>query len=60
MATPAKSRTGLYIGLGAVGAGAYYLYRAGGNPKAAKEEMKCKASPLYLGRSSPSSNLESL
>jgi hypothetical protein len=40
MATPAKSRTGLYIGLGAVGAGAYYLYRAGGNPKAAKEEMK--------------------
>ncbi|KAL2788469.1 hypothetical protein BJX66DRAFT_308892 [Aspergillus keveii] len=40
MAAPAKSRTGLYLGLGAVGAGAYYLYRAGGNPKAAKEEMK--------------------
>jgi hypothetical protein len=56
MAAPAKSRTGLYLGLGAVSAGAYYLYRAGGNPKAAKEEMKCKASPLYFIRSSHSSN----
>ncbi|KAL2826974.1 hypothetical protein BDW59DRAFT_144476 [Aspergillus cavernicola] len=40
MAAPPKSRTGLYIGLGALGAGAYYFYRAGGNPRAAKEEMK--------------------
>ncbi|KAL3479152.1 hypothetical protein BJX99DRAFT_222591 [Aspergillus californicus] len=40
MAAAPKSRTGLYLGLGAVGAGAYYFYRAGGNPRAAKEEMK--------------------
>ena len=35
-----KSRTGLYLGLAAAGAGGYYLYRAGGNPKIAKQEMK--------------------
>ncbi|BCS22593.1 uncharacterized protein APUU_30818S [Aspergillus puulaauensis] len=40
MAAPPKSRTGLYLGLGALGAGAYYFYRAGGDPKLAKEEMK--------------------
>lgn len=41
MAAPPKNRTGLYLGLGALGAGAYYFYRAGGDPKLAKEEMKC-------------------
>ncbi|KAL4873370.1 hypothetical protein BDV12DRAFT_159867 [Aspergillus spectabilis] len=40
MAAAPKSRTGLYLGLGALGAGAYYFYRAGGNPKLAKEEVK--------------------
>ncbi|KAL4979334.1 hypothetical protein BDW66DRAFT_148460 [Aspergillus desertorum] len=40
MATAPKSRAGLYVGLGALGAGFYYIYRAGGNPKVAKEEMK--------------------
>ncbi|OJJ61002.1 hypothetical protein ASPSYDRAFT_29514 [Aspergillus sydowii CBS 593.65] len=40
MAAPPKNRTGLYLGLGALGAGAYYFYRAGGDPKLAKEEMK--------------------
>ncbi|KAL4913734.1 hypothetical protein BDW62DRAFT_205292 [Aspergillus aurantiobrunneus] len=40
MAAPPKNRTGLYLGLGTLGAGAYYFYRAGGNPRAAKEEMK--------------------
>ncbi|KAL2868357.1 uncharacterized protein BJX67DRAFT_380162 [Aspergillus lucknowensis] len=43
MAAPAKSRTGLYLGIGAVGVGAYYLYRAGGSPQAAKDEMKYDA-----------------
>ncbi|CBF76298.1 hypothetical protein BDV09DRAFT_181580 [Aspergillus tetrazonus] len=40
MAAAPKSRAGLYAGLGALGAGAYYFYRAGGDPKAAKDEMK--------------------
>lgn len=35
-----KNRTGLYLGLAAAGAGGYYLYRAGGNVKGAKHEMK--------------------
>ncbi|KAL5335717.1 hypothetical protein BJX70DRAFT_374332 [Aspergillus crustosus] len=40
MAAAPKSRTGLYAGLGVLGAGAYYFYRAGGDPKLAKEEAK--------------------
>jgi hypothetical protein len=36
-----KNRTGLYAALAVAGAGGYYLYRAGGDPKLAKEEMKC-------------------
>ncbi|KAE8388567.1 hypothetical protein ETB97_012346 [Aspergillus alliaceus] len=35
-----KNRTGLYAALAAAGAGGYYLYRAGGDPKAAKQEIK--------------------
>ncbi|PTU17423.1 hypothetical protein P175DRAFT_0504715 [Aspergillus ochraceoroseus IBT 24754] len=34
------NRTGLYLGVAVAGAGAYYLYRAGGDPKAAKDAMK--------------------
>lgn len=35
-----KNRTGLYLGLAAASAGGYYLYRAGGDAKGAKHEMK--------------------
>ncbi|KAE8349238.1 hypothetical protein BDV28DRAFT_152077 [Aspergillus coremiiformis] len=35
-----KNRTGLYAALAAAGVGGYYLYRAGGDPKAAKQEIK--------------------
>jgi high-affinity Fe2+/Pb2+ permease len=35
-----KNRTGLYLGLAVAGAGGYYLYRAGGDVKGAKQEMK--------------------
>ncbi|KAJ9218990.1 hypothetical protein DTO027B5_7755 [Paecilomyces variotii] len=35
-----KSRTPLYLGLGLAGAGGYYLYRAGGDPQRAKNEVK--------------------
>ncbi|KAJ5174689.1 uncharacterized protein N7482_000566 [Penicillium canariense] len=38
-----KSRTPLYLGLAAAGAGGYYLYRAGGDVKGAKQEMKIDA-----------------
>lgn len=34
----------MYLGLAAVGAGGFYLYRAGGDPKVAKDEMKCTPS----------------
>ncbi|KAJ5924595.1 hypothetical protein N7466_008782 [Penicillium verhagenii] len=37
-----KSRTPLYLGLAAAGAGGYYLYR-GGDVKGAKQEMKIDA-----------------
>lgn len=37
-----KSRTPLYLGLGLAGAGGYYLYRAGGDPQRAKNEVKRK------------------
>lgn len=33
-----KSRMPLYLGLAAAGAGGYYLYRAGGDPKKVKNE----------------------
>lgn len=36
-----KNRTGLYAALALAGAGGYYLYRAGGDPNAAKDAMKC-------------------
>ncbi|KAE8146448.1 hypothetical protein BDV25DRAFT_162406 [Aspergillus avenaceus] len=35
-----SNRTGLYAALAAAGAGGYYLFRAGGDPKAAKGELK--------------------
>lgn len=35
-----SNRTGLYAALAAAGVGGYYLYRAGGDPKAAKQEIK--------------------
>ncbi|KAJ5499614.1 hypothetical protein N7453_008665 [Penicillium expansum] len=38
-----KSRVPLYLGLAAAGAGGYYLYSAGGNPSAAKHQMKIDA-----------------
>lgn len=39
----------MYLGLAAVGAGGFYLYRAGGDPKVAKDEMKCTPShPSFL------------
>ncbi|KAB8228320.1 uncharacterized protein BDW43DRAFT_217863 [Aspergillus alliaceus] len=40
-----KNRTGLYAALAAAGAGGYYLYRAGGDPKAAKQEIKRMPAP---------------
>ncbi|KXG48681.1 uncharacterized protein PGRI_025510 [Penicillium griseofulvum] len=38
-----KSRVPLMLGLAAAGAGGYYLYSAGGNPSAAKHQMKIDA-----------------
>jgi len=39
----AKSRVPLYLGLAAAGAGGYYLYMAGGDPKQAKDQAKVDA-----------------
>lgn len=30
----------MYLGLAAVGAGGYYMYKAGGDPQTAKREIK--------------------
>lgn len=35
-----QSKVPTYLGLAAVGAGAFYLYRAGGDPKTATQDMK--------------------
>jgi len=43
-----KNRTGVYLGLAAFGAGGYYLYRAGGDVKGAKQEMKSMQLPGHL------------
>jgi len=40
MSSSATSRVPLYLGLAAAGAGGYYLYRAGGDPKQAKDQAK--------------------
>ncbi|KAL4810379.1 hypothetical protein BDV18DRAFT_130870 [Aspergillus unguis] len=40
MAAAPKSRMGTYLAFGILGAGGYYFYRAGGDPKVAKEEMQ--------------------
>lgn len=36
----AQSRAPVYLGLAGLGAGAFYLYRAGGDPKTATQELK--------------------
>ncbi|CDM34087.1 hypothetical protein DTO013E5_9970 [Penicillium roqueforti] len=38
-----KNRVPMYLGLAAAGAGGYYLYSAGGDPSAAKHQMKIDA-----------------
>ncbi|KAJ9482948.1 hypothetical protein VN97_g10477 [Penicillium thymicola] len=38
-----KSRVPLFLGLAAAGAGGYYLYSAGGDPSAAKHQMRIDA-----------------
>ncbi|KAJ5094402.1 hypothetical protein N7456_010263 [Penicillium angulare] len=38
-----QSRVGVYLGLAAAGAGGYYLYRAGGDVKGAKQAMQIDA-----------------
>jgi hypothetical protein len=38
-----KSRMPVYLGLAAAGAGGYYLYSAGGDPKKAKNNAKCQS-----------------
>ncbi|KKZ65392.1 hypothetical protein EMCG_08772 [[Emmonsia] crescens] len=39
-----KSRLPMYLGLAAAGAGGYYLYRAGGDPKRATRQFEDDAS----------------
>lgn len=36
----------MYLGLAAAGAGGYYLYKAGGDPKAATQDIKCTTPSL--------------
>ena len=43
-----KSRTPLYLGLAAAGAGGYYLYRSGGDVQGAKQEIKSMSLSLNL------------
>ncbi|CAI7569975.1 hypothetical protein PCG10_010636 [Penicillium crustosum] len=38
-----KSRVPLFLGLAAAGAGGYYLYSAGGDPSAAKHQLRIDA-----------------
>lgn len=40
----------MYLGLAAVGAGGYYMYRAGGDPQTAKRDIKREFSSLDLWR----------
>ncbi|EYE98226.1 uncharacterized protein EURHEDRAFT_400367 [Aspergillus ruber CBS 135680] len=40
----AQSRAPVYLGLAGLSAGAFYLYRAGGDPKTATQELKADAS----------------
>lgn len=39
-----KSRLPMYLGLGAAGAGGWYLYRAGGDPKKATQKFEGESS----------------
>lgn len=41
-----KSKAPMYLGLAAAGAGGYYLYKAGGDPKAATQDIKCTTPSL--------------
>lgn len=41
----AQSRAPVYLGLAGLSAGAFYLYRAGGDPKTATQELKGMLSP---------------
>ena len=43
-----SNRTGLYAALAAAGVGGYYLYRAGGDPKVAKQEIKRTCLPFLF------------
>lgn len=43
-----KNPTALYLGIAALGAGGYYMYRAGGDPKVAKEEMRRMLLPFLF------------
>lgn len=43
-----KSKTPMYLGLAAAGAGGYYLYKAGGDPKTATKDMKGESSSVSL------------
>jgi len=38
----AARRTSVWLGAGAVGLGAYYMYQAGGSPKVAEKQMERK------------------
>lgn len=42
----AARRTSVWLGAGAVGLGAYYMYQAGGSPKVAEKQMEHDAARL--------------
>ncbi|ODH48568.1 hypothetical protein GX48_05331 [Paracoccidioides brasiliensis] len=50
-----KSRLPMYLGLAAVGAGGYYLYSAGGDPKRATRKFEGERAALKLTYNSSSS-----
>lgn len=43
-----KSRIPLFLGLTVAGAGGYYLYAAGGDPKVAQKKVERKSQHLKL------------
>ncbi|KAL9107032.1 MAG: hypothetical protein Q9187_008481 [Circinaria calcarea] len=45
----ARSRLPLYLGLGAAGAGGYYLYTAGGSPRVASKEFQHDVAKVLPG-----------
>ena len=46
-----KSRIPLFLGLTVAGAGGYYLYAAGGDPKVAQKKVERKSQGLKLIKS---------